>query len=70
MLLSFAQLVQPCGTLLVDAVELSRVVLAVWTLIRNYEARGEQLKMSHLICTEIRKLSILVVYCSGSLEVL
>ena len=47
-----------------------RVVHAVWTLIRNYEARGEQLKMSHLICTEIRKLSILVVYCSGSLEVL
>ena len=46
------------------------VVLAVWTLIRNYEARGEQLKISHLICTEIRKLSILVVYCSGSLEVL
>ena len=47
-----------------------RVVLAVWTLIRNYEARGEQLKISHLICTEIRKLSILVAYCSGSLEVL
>ena len=47
-----------------------RVVLAVWTLIRNDEALGEQLKMSHLICTEIRKLSILVVYCSGSLEVL
>ena len=48
----------------------AHVVLAVWTLIRNYEARGEQLKISHLICTEIRKLSILVVYCSGSLEVL
>ena len=47
----------------------AHVVLAVWTLIRNYEARGEQLKISHLICTEIRKLSILVVYCSGSLEV-
>ena len=51
------------------------VVLAVWTLIRNYEAGGrgeggEQLKISHLICTEIRKLSILVAYCSGSLEVL
>ena len=45
------------------------VVLAVWSLIRNYEAGGEQLKISHLICTEIRKLSILVVYCSGSLEV-
>ena len=44
----------------------AHVVCAVWTLIRNYEARGEQLKMSHLICTEIRKLSILVVYCSGS----
>ena len=44
----------------------AHVVLAVWTLIRNYEARGEQLKISHLICTEIRKLSILVVYCSGS----
>ena len=48
----------------------ARVALAVWTLIRNYEARGEQLKISHLICTEIRKLSILVAYCSGSLEVL
>ena len=48
----------------------AHVVFAVWTLIRNYEARGEQLKISHLICTEIRKLSILVVYCSGSLEVL
>ena len=48
----------------------AHVVCAVWTLIRNYEARGEQLKMSHLICTEIRKLSILVVYCSGRLEVL
>ena len=48
------------------------VVLAVWTLIRNYEAEGGggQLKISHLICTEIRKLSILVAYCSGSLEVL
>ena len=48
----------------------ARVALAVWTLIRNYEARGGQLKISHLICTEIRKLSILVVYCSGNLEVL
>ena len=47
----------------------AHVVLAVWTLIRNYEARGEQLKMSHLICTEIRKLSILVVYCSGCVYV-
>ena len=46
----------------------AHVVFAVWTLIRNYEARGEQLKMSHLICTEIRKLSILVVYCSGNLK--
>ena len=48
----------------------AHVVLAVCTLIRNYESRGEQLKISHLICTEIRKLSILVAYCSGSLEVL
>ena len=48
----------------------AHVVLAVWTLTRNYEARGGQLKILHLICTEIRKLSILVVYCSGSLEVL
>ena len=48
----------------------AHVVLAMWTLTRNYEARGEQLKISHLICTEIRKLSILVVYCSGNLEVL
>ena len=48
----------------------AHVALAVWTLIRNYEARGDQLKVSHLICTEIRKLSILVVYCSGNLEVL
>ena len=45
-----------------------RVVLAVWTLIRNYEARGEQLKISHLICTEIRMLSILVVYCSATVS--
>ena len=48
----------------------AHVVLAVWILIRNYEAEGRggggQLKISHLICTEIRKLSILVVYCSGS----
>ena len=49
----------------------AHVVLAVWILIRNYEAEGRgQLKISHLICTEIRKLSILVAYCSGSLEVL
>ena len=48
----------------------AHVVLAVWILIRNYEAEGGQLKISHLICTEIRKLSILVAYCSGSLEVL
>ena len=47
-----------------------RVVLAVWTLIRNYEARGEQLKGLHLVCTEMGKLSILAVYCPGSLEVL
>ena len=48
----------------------AHVVLAVWTLIRNYEARGEQLKGLHLVCTEIGKLSILAVYCRGSLEVL
>ena len=52
----------------------AHVVLAVWILIRNYEAEGRggggQLKISHLICIEIRKLSILVAYCSGSLEVL
>ena len=32
------------------------VVLAVGTRVHNYEALGEQLKGSHLRCTEIRKL--------------
>ena len=48
----------------------AHVVFAVWTLIRNYEARGEQLKRLHLVCTEIEELSILAVYCPDSLEVL
>ena len=48
----------------------AQVVCAVWTLIRNYEARGEQLKRLHLVCTEIEELSILAVYCPDSLEVL
>ena len=48
----------------------AHVVFAVWTLIRNYEARGEQLKRLHLVCTESEKLSILAVYCPDSLQVL
>ena len=48
----------------------AHVVCAVWTLIRNYEARGEQLKRLHLVSTEIEELSILAVYCPDSVEVL
>ena len=48
----------------------AHVVLAVGTRVHNYEALGEQLKGSHLRCTEIRKLSRLAVYCSGILDAL